>query len=114
MEDLNSGEARTAEPTALELEEMCSKEPQGETKAKVKNLINENDKTENMKSDPPAVKTKSLIPVFKKDKKMTTNRNPTSKPSSSKEPSIFQCGECPAGLKTKPELLRHMKSHISK
>merc|ERR1712115_638415 len=30
------GEARTAEPTALELEEMCSKEPQGETKAKVK------------------------------------------------------------------------------
>ena len=77
-----------------------------------------NDPTENRKTDPPAApleKNKSLIPVFQKGKKITAKQNTKSKPSSSKEePAILQCRECPAAMTSKPELLKHMKSHLSK
>ena len=84
--------------------------------AKPRKKQEKNDPTEK-KTDPPApapANNKSLIPVFQKGKKTITNKNPNSKPSGSKEPSILQCGECPAALTSKSDLLKHMKSHISK
>ena len=70
-----------------------------------------NETTEKLKPVPQSQNNKSFIPVLKKG---NTDPKPKSKPSSSKEPSILQCGECPAALKTKPELIKHMKGHLSK
>ena len=69
-----------------------------------------NETTANLKPATKAPNNKSLIPVLKKENSVS---NPKSKPSSSKEPSVFQCGECPAALKSKPELVKHMKSHLN-
>ena len=69
-----------------------------------------NETTANLKPSTKAPNNKSLIPVLKKENSVP---NTKSKPSSSKEPSVFQCGECPAALKSKPELVKHMKSHLN-
>ena len=83
--------------------------------AKPRKTLEEKNETTEKKTDQQEPKnTKSLIPVFKKAKKIPANPNPKAKPSGSQEPSILQCGECPAALTTKAELMRHMKSHISK
>ena len=68
------------------------------------------------KNDAPAVvlKGKSSIPVLKDTK--IANPVPKSKLQSSKASSlpVLQCGECPAAVRTKPELFKHMKGHINK
>merc|ERR1712227_672164 len=60
---------------------------------------------------PKVEKKKSYIPVLKDP----ILANPTSKESNGKGSSIpiLQCGECPAELKSRPELLKHMKGHLN-